>query len=89
MKKTCCLEKEVCIFNIPFIVVHLLQVKLQKCTVNALNFEGIKFHDFLTIKIIHFCKIIYPRKVPKPQNREIKYEQSQISAEFKIPFSNI
>ena len=33
-------------FNIPFIVVHLFQVKLQKYTVKVLNFAGIKCHDF-------------------------------------------
>ena len=49
-------------------------------------------HKAFTLKVLnfalfdHFCEILYPRKVSKSRNGEIKYPWNEIPAEFEILF---
>ena len=62
--------------------INLLYV--EGTTIKILNFEGIKFRFHQIAIFNHFCKILYPRNVSKPQNCEIKYLPS-----LRYFFSNI
>ena len=57
------------------------------------KFEELFFiHKAFTLKVLnfalfdHFCEILYPRKVSKSRNGEIKYPWNEIPAEFEILF---
>ena len=55
------------------------ELSIKTDTLKVLNFTILAFFD-------HFCKILYRRKVSKPQNREIRYLQNQISSDIEILF---
>ena len=44
----------------------IFEIETLSYTLKVLNFAIFAIFD-------HFCEILYPRKVSKPQNREIKY----------------
>ena len=57
------------------------------------KFEELFFiHKAFTLKVLnfalfdHFREILYPRKVSKSRNGEIKYPRNEIPAEFEILF---
>ena len=64
---------------------HVMDITTKLVEDNVENYVG----DIDCLESIKFCdfrEYLYPRKISKPQNREIKYSPNYIHAEFEIFF---